>query len=368
MAATDAPPPADQVPSAPEAPPLAGSGISQSTGAYFESHPALKYVFFGGKGGVGKTVMAGATALWHARQGRRTLLASTNPVHSLSSLLGQNVFGRHTPVSDVENLWAYEIDTRDTIERSKRDIKDKIQWFLKFAEISTKADEFVESATMNPAFEESAMFENMIDLMFRDEYDAYVFDTAPTANARRLLGMSKVYSLWVNKMLKSREEARSLREMLSFRKKKEEDPLMDYLLSFRERMEHARVLLTDPQRTAFFFVTLPEALPIAVITRFIAWFHDFGIPVGGVVVNMRIEPSAAQADTAEFVRNRVAMQTQYMDQIWEKFDGNVRAVIPLFETEIRGVPSLARVAEELFVPAPATPAIPPTPSVLPERV
>ncbi len=58
---------------------------------------------------------------------------------------------------------------------------------------------------MNPAFEESAMFENMVDLMFKNEYDAYVFDTAPTANARRLLGMSKVYSLWVNKMVKSRE-------------------------------------------------------------------------------------------------------------------------------------------------------------------
>jgi len=79
----------------------------------------------------------------------------------------------------------------------------------------------VESATMNPAFEESAMFENMIDLMFKDEYEVYVLDTAPTANARRLLGMSKVYSLWVDKMLKSREEARTLRELLSFTKRKE---------------------------------------------------------------------------------------------------------------------------------------------------
>ena len=67
--------------------------------------------------------------------------------------------------------------------------------------------------TMNPAFEESAMFENMVDLMLGGEYDVYVFDTAPTANARRLLGMSQVYSLWVNKMVKSRDEARSLREL-----------------------------------------------------------------------------------------------------------------------------------------------------------
>jgi len=322
--------------------------IETSMRDYFKLHPSLKYAFFGGKGGVGKTVAAGVTAQWLAGQSRRTLLASTNPVHSLSSLLGQDVFGKHAPVQGVNNLWAYEIDTKDTIERSKVDIREKIQWFLKFADISTKADDFVESATMNPAFEESAMFENMIDLMFKAEYDAYVFDTAPTANARRLLGMSKVYSLWVNKMLKSREEARSLREMLSFTKKKEADPLMDYLIGFRDRMAHARVLLTDPQQTAFFFVTLPEALPIAVITRFIGWFHDFGIPVGGVIVNMLIDKSQVKPDSPEFVRNRVAMQDRYMDDIWQKFDGMVRATAPLYENEVRGTTAMARMAEALF--------------------
>src|SRR5512146_3338042 len=219
--------------------------IDKTTAAFVAEHPDLRYLFFGGKGGVGKTVMAGATALWYASQGKRTLLASTNPVHSLTSLLGQNVFGSKTPVNGVPNLWAYEIDTSDTIERSKKEIRDKISWFLKFADITVKADEVVESATMNPACEESAMVENMIDLMFQDKYDVYVFDTAPTANARRLLGMSKVYSLWVNKMLKSREEAKTLREMLSFTKKKEADPLMDYLVGFRDRMAHAQTLLTD---------------------------------------------------------------------------------------------------------------------------
>src|SRR6266513_4553125 len=220
--------------------------IRTSMARYLAERAGLKYTFFGGKGGVGKTAMAGATALWLAKEGKRTLLASTNPVHSLSGLLGQNVAERHTPVAGVDDLWAQEIDTKDAIERSKREIREKIQWFLKFAEISTKADEFVEAATMNPAFEESAMFENMVDLMFKNEYDVYVFDTAPTANARRLLGMSKVYGLWVEKMLKSREEAQSLREALSFTEKKEEDPLMQYLVDFRGRTSDARELLTDP--------------------------------------------------------------------------------------------------------------------------
>jgi arsenite-transporting ATPase len=322
--------------------------IEKSTTQFLAGQPNMKYVFFGGKGGVGKTVMAGAAALWFAGQGKRTLLASTNPVHSLSSMLGQDVFGHHTPVDGVPGMFAYEIDTKETIEKSKKEIREKIEWFLKFADIKTKADEFVESATMNPAFEESAMFENMIDLMFDDEYEAYVFDTAPTANARRLLGMSDVYGMWVNKMVQSREEAMSLRDLLSYsKKKKEKDPLMEYLLNLRSRMGHAKELLTDVEKTAFFFVTLPEALPIAVIRRFIGWFDEFGIPVGGVVVNMLIDQETVGADAPDFVKNRVAMQKGYMDEIWETFP-DVRAVVPLFDTEVQGVDMLRRTTDHLF--------------------
>jgi arsenite-transporting ATPase len=316
---------------------------------YLAKHPKLKYIFFGGKGGVGKTVMAGAAALWSAKQGKKTLLASTNPVHSLSNLFEQNVFGKVARVCDEEKCYAFEIDTKDTIERSKKEIREKINWFLKFADITTKAEDFIESATMNPAFEESAMFENMIDIMFKDEYDFYVFDTAPTANARRLLGMSKVYSLWVEKMLKSREEAKSLKELLSFSKKEQKDPLMAYLLDFKDRMAHAKMLLTDDELTAFFFVTLPESLPIAVITRFINWFHEFGIPVGGVIVNGVIQKDQVGADTVDFVRNRVQMQDEHMAEIWQIFGDRVRAIAPLFETEVKGAKMLSRMSEHLFV-------------------
>jgi len=316
---------------------------------FMQDHPKLKYIFFGGKGGVGKTVMAGAAALWSAKQGKRTLLASTNPVHSLSNLLEKDVFGKAAVVCDEEKCYAFEIDTKDTIERSKKEIREKINWFLKFADITTKAEDFIESATMNPAFEESAMFENMMDLMFKDEYDFYVFDTAPTANARRLLGMSKVYSLWVEKMLKSREEAKSLREMLSFSKKQEKDPLLDYLLGFKDRMGHAKDLLTDENLTAFFFVTLPEALPIAVITRFINWFHEFGIPVGGVVVNGVIQKGQVGKDAPEFVLNRVQMQDDHMEEIWKIFGDRVRSIVPLFETEVKGAMMLNRLVDHLFV-------------------
>jgi arsenite-transporting ATPase len=317
---------------------------------YMAENSSLKYLFFGGKGGVGKTVLAGTAAIHAATgQSKRTLLASTNPVHSLSSLLGQDVFGKQTPVTGVPNLWAYEIDTKDTIEKSKNEIREKIEWFLKFADIKAKADEFVESATMNPSFEESAMFENMIDLMFDNEYDAYVFDTAPTANARRLLGMSSVYSMWVNKMVQSREEATSLKDLLSYsKKKKEKDPLMDYLLHMRSRMAHAKDLLTDKALTSFFFITLPEALPIAVITRFIEWFHEFNIPVGGVIVNMVIDRQSVKDDSPDFVKNRVAMQDAYMLKIDQEFGNRVRASLPLLETEVCGVDMLNRMVSLLY--------------------
>lgn len=324
--------------------------ITLSMTQFLKNHPNMKYIFFGGKGGVGKTVMAGAAALWAARQGKRTLLASTNPVHSLSNLFEQNVFGKPVVVCDTDNCYAFEIDTKDTIERSKAEIREKMNWFLKFADLTTNANEFIEFATMNPAFEESAMFENMVELMFKNEYDFYVFDTAPTANARRLLGMSKVYGLWVEKMLKSREEAQSLRDLLSYTKKKEADPLMDYLVQFKSRMGKAKNLLTDDALTAFFFVTLPESLPIAVITRFIHWFHEFGIPVGGVVVNGLIQKNQLKADGVEFVRNRIQMQEEHMASIWRIFGDQVRALIPLLETEIKGSATLLRTVDLLFAP------------------
>jgi arsenite-transporting ATPase len=324
------------------------SAITQNMAQYMQAHPKMKYIFFGGKGGVGKTIMAGAAALWFAQQGKKTLLASTNPVHSLSNLLNQDVFGKPVLICDEQQCYAFEIDTKESIERSKQQIREKIAWFLKFADITIKAEEFVESATMNPAFEESAMFENMIDLMFKDEYEIYVFDTAPTANARRLLGMSKVYSLWVDKMLKSRDEAKVMRKALSYTKKVEKDPLMDYLLEFKDRMANAKVLLTDPALTSFFFVTLPEALPIAVISRFIQWFHDFGIPVGGVIVNGLIQKETVKAESPEFVRNRVKMQDEHMEEIWQIFGERVRSVLPLFETEIQGPVMLRKMAKVLF--------------------
>ncbi|MEO0092492.1 MAG: ArsA family ATPase [candidate division WOR-3 bacterium] len=314
---------------------------------FFNTHPNLKYIFFGGKGGVGKTVTAGMTALYLSEINKKVLLASTNPVHSLSGLLEQDVFGKETLVKGT-NLYALEIDTKDMIAKKKAEIKEKVEWFLKYADISGhKAEDFIESATMNPAFEESAMFEKMVDVMFENKYDVYVFDTAPTANARRLLGMSKVYTLWVEKMLTSKKEADELKKKLSFSKKTETDPLLSYLLNFKERIERVHKLLTDEQITTFFFVTLAEALPIAVIKRFIGWFKEFGIPVGGVIVNRIIDKNLIKDNIPEFVLNRINTQEKYLTEIYNSFS-NVQGIIPEMDKEIKGVTMLKQAMQHLF--------------------
>jgi len=141
-----------------------------------------------------------------------------------------------------------------------------------------------------------------------------------------------------------------VRLSLSFRKKKveeEADPLLEYLVTFRDRIEQMRIVLTDREKSAFFFVTLLESLPIAVIRRFIGWFEDFGIPIGGVIVNQAIDKSEVCEDTAEFICNRVSMQDRYREEVDRSFE-NVRAEIPLFEKEVRGFDMVARLTDTLF--------------------
>ncbi|MEM3703379.1 MAG: ArsA family ATPase [Candidatus Bathyarchaeia archaeon] len=329
--------------------------IDVSFSDYIASKPNLKYLFFGGKGGVGKTVVAAGTAYYLAEKlGKKTLISSTNPVHSLSSAFGQDLWGKGIQkINDAKNLYAVEIDISKTIERYKDEIREKIYTFLKYADIPLDPEPFVDIATTNPAFEESAMFDDMISLILKGEFDAYIFDTAPVAHTYRLLGMSKVYDLWLHKMIKSREEALSLRVKLSFRKDKiieeiKKDPLLASLLATREKTEKGRILLTDKEKTAFFFVTLPLSLPIAVIERFIGWVQAFDIPTGGVIVNEVLPKEEFDLKNASsYIVNKIKEQEGYLKIIHEKFPGMVRAYVPLFETEVTGIEMIAQVAEAL---------------------
>lgn len=314
--------------------------------------PELKYLFFGGKGGVGKTIVAAGAAYYFAEHlGKKTIISSTNPVHSLSSTFGIDLWGKGIQ-KITENLYAIEFDISKTIEKYKEDVRDKILTFLKTADIPVNPDPFIDIATTNPAFEEAAMFDEMINLILQGGFDVYVFDTAPVAHTYRLLGMSKVYDLWIARLIKSREEALSTRVKLSFRKEKvmeeiKKDPILKSTLETRRRIMEAKKILTDASKTAFFFVTLPLALPIAVIERFISWVRAFDIPIGGVIVNQVIPKEVLKESSSPYVINKLAEQDGYLRLIHKKFGDLVRAYIPLYETEVVGLGMISRVANAL---------------------
>lgn len=329
--------------------------LEQDFQSFLQSKPGLRYLFFGGKGGVGKTVAAaGAAYLLSEKMGKKTLLSSTNPVHSLSSLFGVDLWGKGIrKIEGTKNLQAVEIDIDSTIGKYKDSIAQRLTHLMKYADMPVKIEPFVDIATTNPAFEESAMFDDIVDLMFKKEFDAFVFDTAPVAHTYRLLGMSKIYDMWLHKLIKSREETLSLRVKLSFRKQKvmeelKKDPLLGDLIETRKRTAEARKHLTDPNLTAFFFVTLPLALPIAVIERFVGWVTAFSIPVGGVVVNGVLPKGSFDLKASSpYIVNKLAEQDGYLKMINEKFQGLVRAYIPSFETEVAGLSMVTRVADSL---------------------
>lgn len=323
---------------------------------FAESKPNLKFMFTGGKGGVGKTIAAAGIAYYYASQGNKTLIVSLNPVHSLSSVFGQDLWGGDIKqVQGIDNLWACEIDITDKIEEYKQDISQRIRHFLKYADIPIKVGPFIEIATTNPAFEESAMFDEMLDIMLKEakSYDKICFDCAAVANAVRLLGLHKIYDLWLKRMAASRQEALSLRVKLSFRKDKikeevRKDPLMASLMDMRGRVEQAKGLLSDDERTAFFFVTLPLALPIAVVKRFIRMVRAFDIPVGGVFVNMVIPEEVVKRETVTtYLRNKYEEQEGYLEVIERELGDLIRAHIPLFETEVTGIDMIKRVANAI---------------------
>lgn len=202
------------------------------------------------------------------------------------------------------------------------------------------------------------MFDKMVEIMLREgeEYDQLVFDTAAVANAVRLIGLSKIYGLWLQRMIESRKEALSLRVQLAFRKERiveevKKDPMLADLMAMDERFKAAKRLLTDPERTAFFFVTLPLMLPISVVTRFIQMVRAYEIPVGGVFVNGVIRgDEAARAAEDEYLQNKFREQLQYLRVIREQLGPLVRAYVPLYKSEVQGLDMVRAVADDVFNP------------------
>src|SRR3989454_11891009 len=222
----------------------------------------MRYIFTGGKGGVGKTVAAAGLAYHYASQGENVLVASLNPVHSLSSLFGQSLSGgKVIEVKGAKNVHAVEVETAEVVERYRNSIRGRVKEFLKWADIPLDARPFIEIAATNPAFEESAMFDRMVDYILKEGevYDRVIFDTAAVANAVRLIGLSKIYGIWLTRMIDSRKEALSMRVQLSFRKEKvmeggEKDPLIAGLVFLKGGVVEGEGGVVGPGAPGVFFL------------------------------------------------------------------------------------------------------------------
>ncbi|MEM0042022.1 MAG: ArsA family ATPase, partial [Candidatus Korarchaeum sp.] len=156
---------------------------------YFEEHPNLKYIIFGGKGGLGKTTLSATTSYWLSRRGKRVVVFSTDPQASLTDIFERDIFGKGE-VEIAPNLYALEIDADRRIAEYQEEIRRKI--IERYGEVPPEINDYIESAAAEPAMAESATFDAMVELMTSGRYDMYIFDMMPHGHAIRFLGMGQL--------------------------------------------------------------------------------------------------------------------------------------------------------------------------------
>jgi len=303
-----------------------------------------KYVFFGGKGGTGKTTCAGSFAVQMAKRGRKTLIISTDPAHSLSDAYGAAIGPEIVPVS--ENLWAVEVDAELEAKKYVKQIQDQMLDLVSAA-IVEEIKKQLEIAYLSPGAEEGAIFDKFIEIMhlMGKPYDLMVFDTAPTGHTLRLLTLPEVLGVWIQHLIDRHEKARNLMKASVkyddiLRKRLEDDPIIRVLTKRKEKFEFARGILTDSEACEFVFVLNAEKLPILETERAIELLEKFSIPVGGLVVNKVIPPEAG-----EYFQKRRVIQEGYLRDIQQRFSEYRIVQLPLLDMDIQGMSQINMVSD-----------------------
>ena len=322
-----------------------------SLAAVFREQPNRRYVMFGGKGGLGKTTFSAATAFWLAQQGHRVLVFSVDPQASLSDIFERDIFGQG-PVKIIDNLWAQEIDADKHIADYQDEIRRKILDMYGLDKVPDEIEDYIQAASAEPAMEESAIFDSVIDIVVSGDYDYYIYDLVPLGHALYYLSMAKVYDEWITKITHLREEMREYEEVVAkIRREKEvqEDQILGELQYIRDRINTASRILADRDRTAFFFVVIPEEMVLVDTRKAAEMFAKFDVPIGGYVVNRVLPEELAHADGAPaFLANRVKMQRRYLDEIRSTLGDEVLAQVPELERDVTGLEMIERTARILF--------------------
>ena len=316
----------------------------------FLQHPERRYIMFGGAGGVGKTTFSAAAAYWLASQGKKVLVFSVDPQASLTDIFKRDIFGKG-PVPIMENLWAQEIDADSHIKKYQQEIRQKILEMYGMPAVPEEIERYIQAASAEPAMEESAMFDAVVDVVMKGDYDYYIYDLVPLGHALYYLSMAKVYDEWINKVTKLREEMREYEEMVSrLRREKvsEQDQILQELLYIKGRINTSAGILTDKTKTGFFFVVVPEAMIIDDTQKAAQMFAQFDVPVAGYVVNRVIPHELLEQNIPEYLRRRIAMQDQHLRDVQTAFGNKVMALVPEMERDVTGLPMIEKLADIMF--------------------
>lgn len=305
---------------------------------------------FGGKGGLGKTTFSAATAFWLAQQGHRVLVFSVDPQASLSDIFKRDIFGKG-PVQIMDRLWAQEIDADSHIKAYQDEIRKKILDMYGIDRVPDEIEEYIQAASAEPAMEESAIFDAVVDIVIKGDYDYYIYDLVPLGHALYYLSMAKVYDEWISKITKLREEMGEYDEMVSRIKRQkttEEDQILTELQDIRHRITTSSRILTDKEKTAFFFVVIPEEMALIDTQKAAQLFSKFDVPISGYVVNRVLPESLLQSGTPAYLRNQIEMQRGHLNKIRATFGRDVLAYVPELERDVTGLPMIERLAGIMY--------------------
>jgi arsenite/tail-anchored protein-transporting ATPase len=317
---------------------------------YIEKHPERRYFMFGGKGGLGKTTFSAATAYWLAKQGFKTLVFSVDPQASLSDIFKRDIFGKG-PVEVMPNLFAQEIDADRRIKDYQQEIRDKIKTMYGLDEVPEEIENYIQAAAAEPAMEESAIFDAVVDIVVSGDYDYYIYDLVPLGHALYYLSMASVYDEWIDKITALRaemEEYSKAAAVMQRSKESDEDQILKELQYIKHRINASSSILTDKQKTAFFFVLIPEEMIILDTQKAAGLFAKYDVPLAGYIVNRVIPPELASQNIPEYLRNRMEMQKGYLEKIDKTFGAEVIGRCPEFESDITGLPMIEKLSTVLM--------------------
>jgi len=191
----------------------------------------------------------------------------------------------------------------------------------------------------------------VVDIVVQGDYDYYIYDLVPLGHALYYLSMAKVYDEWINKITKLREEMREYEEMVSRLKREketEEDHILKELQYIRGRINASSQILTDKEKTGFFFVIIPEEMILVDTAKAAELFAKFDVPIMGYVVNRVVPRELLGQNIPSYLKNRIEMQDKYLKQIDETFGNQVASRVPELERDVTGLEMIKKLSEIMY--------------------